>query len=32
MMGEDEITDMAYQVEMLRKELYEPPAATGTTM
>ncbi|CUQ62683.1 Protein of uncharacterised function (DUF2185) [Fusicatenibacter sp. 2789STDY5834925] len=23
MMGEDEITDMAYQVEMLRKELYE---------
>ena len=22
-MGEDEITDMAYQVEMLRKELYE---------
>ena len=23
MMGKDEITDMAYQVEMLRKELYE---------
>ena len=23
MMGDDEITDMAYQVEMLRKELYE---------
>ena len=23
MMGEDEITDMAYQVEALRKELYE---------
>ena len=25
MMGKDEITDMAYQVEMLRKELYESP-------
>ena len=32
MMGKDEITDMAYQVEMLRKELYESPAVTGTTM
>ncbi len=29
MMGEDEITDMAYQVEMLRKELYE---ASGRAM
>ena len=32
MMGEDEITDMASQVEMLRKELCKPLAATGTTM
>ena len=30
MMGEDEITDMAYQVEMLRKELYEASGCNRT--